>query len=258
MCEAWEEIALCIAGIYAAAAICFAAFFLSREDMAEAARKAFGGSKVGRIFLALLAGFMAHYAATKQEGIWTRVSSDGADAEIGLVGVYTATTNNVTETDGIAITNPVHLVAVAWTSGTVDASTAVSYRSADTNKWTEVEKTDVVFSAQGTTNMMQMVTAEDLSKYRFWWVGDDKPAVVITDSYIEITSFVATSTYVDISWKCSDERAKTFIVQRKGESDTDYTTVATVSGNTFRYSGFTVDKTVTWRIVSEFSTEDDQ
>lgn len=165
----------------------------------------------------------------------------GADEGIVLVGVTVAydPTNDVTS------------VAVAWTNGTVTTATPVSVRNAESEQWRELVKIGAAIET-GATNVLSFTVAGDESAHVFWWVGSDTPAVIVETAGITITDFVATSKSVSIAWTCDDEKAAVFAIQRRRRGTTTWETVGTTTEYSFTFSGFTVDKSWGWRIISTY------
>jgi len=182
---------------------------------------------------------------------WQRVPNDGADAGIGLVGVFTQPSNDVQTVGGVTTTNALQLLAVMWTTGTVTPSTPVSYRQSNTNDWSTLVPLSYTTYTDGTTNILQYVLSEKLS-YPYWWVGEDKPAVIVTSSEIKITAYRETSTYVRIEWTCDQPLATTFDIKCKKLTDANWTTVTTTSNQYIQLSGFYVDKNLEWKITSTY------
>lgn len=186
------------------------------------------------------------------KNLWTPVRDGGADEGIGLVGIYTGFSNDVVEVAGEVTTNRIPMVAVAWTNGTVTASTKVSYRASNTNDWAEVVKTNPEIITEGTTNILQFITSEDLSGFPMWWAGDDLPATIITTASIDITAYVETADYIRIEWSCTQPLATEFSVYYKKTTDADWTLVATTSDRWVQVSGFFVGRDGDWKITSTY------
>lgn len=186
------------------------------------------------------------------KGFWTPVRDGGADTGIGLVGIYTGVSNDVVEVAGEVTTNRIPMVAVMWTNGTVTASTKVSYRASNTNDWTEVVKNSPEITAEGTTNILQFITSEDLSGYPMWWAGDDLPATIITSSSIDVTAYVETADYIRIEWTCSQPLATEFSVYYKKTTDAEWRLVTTTSNKWIQVSGFYVGDNGDWKIASTY------
>jgi len=206
---------------------------------------------VGRVVVGVCVTMAAMYGGSKG-GFWGRVSSDGADTGIGLVGVFTAVSNDVQTVGGVVTTNQIPMVAVMWTNGTVTASTDVSFRFSNTNQWSSVVKTSPRIYADGTTNILEFVTSENFSSYKYWWVGSDKPAVVIISSEITINTFSEDSHGVSITWSCTDARATEFVVWTKKLTDQTWTQRAVVNGYSVRLTGFFVGEDMDYKITSTF------
>jgi len=186
------------------------------------------------------------------KGFWYPVRNGGADEGIGLVGIYTAVSNQVVEVSGEVVTNRIPMVAVMWTNGTVTASTPVSYRASETNDWTEVEKNSPEITTMGITNILQFVVSEDLSSYAMWWAGKDLPATIITSSSIDITAYVETAEYIRIEWTCSQPLATEFSVFNKRREESEWRLVGTTGNKWIQVSGFLIGADSDWKITSTY------
>jgi len=180
------------------------------------------------------------------------VANAGADDGIGLVGIYTDTTNIVVSA---SVTNVYTLVEVKWTNGTVTASTPVQVRNTNREAWTPLTKINPVVITGLATNLMSFAVSTNVQSYTFWWVGVDTPPIYVEDKNIVLTAFVATSTSIHLQWTCEDPLAVDFYVQTR-EKDTDpWTTVGHVTrGDVMSadITGFYIGKTRQWRIMSSY------
>lgn len=208
------------------------------------------GDKFGRIVALVAFCGIAYYGATKQD--WRRVPHDGADDDIGIVGVFTCISNDVQEVGGVAVTNEIPLVMVAYTNGTVTSATEISYRESDTNDWTGVVAVDSWHETDGTINMFVMTVSEDMSSHRYWWVGSNKPATIITSSDIVVTLYRETADYVRFEWTCTQPLATEFIIWNKETTETEWHFVATTGNKYIQLDGFYVGKNRDWKISSTY------
>lgn len=207
--------------------------------------------RVDKAFIILAAAFMTLTGATK--GInWSRVYEGGADTGISLVGIYTGISNEVVTAGGVTTTNEIPMVMYMWTGSGASQNTKVSYRFSDTNYWKAVTKTRIETGAEGVTNWVMFATAQNLSNFRYWWLGEDTPAVVITTIGIDITGFSAHGSGVTISWTCEDPRATTFKVLRKLTTDNSWIECGTTYEHTYVVNGFFLDKEWQWCVTSDF------
>lgn len=204
----------------------------------------------GKVAVAVFAVGLAYYGATKQD--WRRVPHDGADDDIGIVGVFTCISNDVQDVGGVAVTNEIPLVMVAYTNGTVTASTEISYRESDTNDWTGVIAVDSWHEAEGTTNMFVMVVSDDMSGHPYWWVGSNKPATVITSSDLKVTLYEETADYVRFEWTCTQPLATEFMIWNKETTESEWHFVATTTNKYIQLDGFYVGKNRDWKISSTY------
>ena len=231
--------AVCIFAGIAAAALCAAftarAFIL---DIIERARRTPTGTKAAAVFFAAIALL---YAGTKP------VRDAGADEGIALVEV-------AVEYDE---TNDVTTVNVRFTGGGVTTTTPVSVRNDETENWRELVKIGATITTDFTTNLLSFAVAGNVSTNRFWWVGNDTPAVIIETKGIEIVHFAASSTSVQIAWTCDDPNATEYTIQRRRKGAAQWETVGVTSSLAFVYVGFTVGETWEWRVSSTYA-EDEQ
>lgn len=204
----------------------------------------------GKVAVTAFAVGLAYYGATKQD--WRRVPHDGADSDIGIVGVFTSVSNDVQDVGGVAVTNEIPLVMVAYTNGTVGASTEISYRESDTNDWTGVIAVDSWHETEGTTNMFVMVVSDDMSGHLYWWVGSNKPATVITSSDLKVTLYEETADYVRFEWTCSQPLATEFMVWNKETTESEWHLVATTTNRYIQFDGFYVGENRDWKISSTY------
>lgn len=170
------------------------------------------------------------------------VQNAGADEGIALVSVavkYDAT-NNVTE------------VEVKFTGHNVTTATPVSVRNDQTENWRELEKIGATVTTDLATNALAFAVSGDVSTNRFWWVGTEKPAVIIENKGIEITHFAASSRAVEIMWTCEDPNATEYVIQRRRKGVAQWETVGVTSSLSFVYVGFTVGETLEWRVTSTY------
>lgn len=211
-------------------------------------------TRMGRFdkaFVIVALAFMTLTGATK--GInWSRVYEGGADTGIALVGIYTGISNEVVVVEGVTTTNQIPMVMYMWTGSGASQNTKVSYRFSDTNYWTAVTKTQVETGTVGSTNYVMFATASDLSNFRYWWLGEDTPAVVITTSGIDLTGFAAHGSGVTLTWTCEDPRATTFKVWRKLPTEQEWIECGTTYEHTYVVNGFFLDKEWQWRVTSDF------
>jgi len=180
------------------------------------------------------------------------VSNAGADDGIGLVGIWTDTTNIVVSA---SVTNVYTLVDVKWTNGTVTTATPVSVRNSNREAWVALTKYDAEATVDLSTNVLSFTVHTNVQSYTYWWVGVDTPPIYVEEKNIVLTSFVASSTSISLAWTCEDPLATLFNVQTR-EKDTDpWTTVCQVPrGDTMSCSinGFWIGKTRQWRIMSSY------
>lgn len=144
---------------------------------------------------------------------------------------------------------------VKYTAGPVTTSTPVSVRMSSTNEWTELEKINPTITTDLATNVLAFAVSGDVTQYPYWWVGENPPAIIIETTGITLTSFVATSKTVLLTWTCDDAKATTFSVQRRTQGG-DWETVGTVEKAdlmSFTYQGFTIGVTHEWRIRTEYT-----
>lgn len=175
------------------------------------------------------------------------VRNAGADAGIALCAVeYEHDTTNSTTA-----------VRVTFTGSGVGLATPVSYRNAETENWTEVEKIAPTITTDGATNALNFTAAGLVGTNLYWWVGTETPAVIIETKGIEITHFTASSSSVQIMWTCDDPNATEFAIQRRRKGAAQWETVGVTTSLAFVYVGFTVGETWEWRVSSTYA-EDNQ
>ena len=176
----------------------------------------------------------------------------GADKEIDFVGI---TANAVDVVDDAGVTNVITEVEVFFHGLNVTADTAVSVRMSETNSWTELEKIDPVLNYDALTNSLAFTVSNDVTPYKYWWVGDDTPAIVVETKGIEVQSFLATSKFIDIVFTCDDPKATTFYLQTRKYGSTAWTSVASMERAElmhFHFEGFYIGESREWRIYTEY------
>lgn len=109
-------------------------------------------------------------------------------------------------------------VRVCWTNdiNLITLETPLAYRTADSNDWTVVTyPADTTIYTSGITNILEFTIENtdeiDFSKVNRWWVGEDRPGVVIviTGDDVKITEFKHDSEHVEIAWTVADDLLNT-------------------------------------------------
>ena len=230
-------VAACVFAALALYAFCFLATMQQCIDKVKQRIK-----NADKTALVLFAAALTIYAGAKH-----RLVDAGADAAISLVsvGVEYDSTNDVTS------------VEVRFVGSGVTTSTPVSVRNDETENWRELTKIGADITADYSTNILSFAAAGNVSTNRFWWVGNDTPAVIIETRGITIEYFAASSSSVQIAWSCDDPNATEFTIQRRRKGATHWETVGVTSSLAFVYVGFTVGETWEWRVSSTYQ-EDNQ
>lgn len=195
----------------------------------------------GRVIVAAFFCYLYYYGATKQQ----IVPHPGADDGITLAEIGIEYSTNTLQT----------AVEVKYTAGPVTTATPVSVRMSSTNEWTELEKINPTITTDLATNVLAFAVSGDVTKYPYWWVGENPPAIIIETTGIKLLSCEATSKTVLLTWTCDDAKATTFSVQHRTQGG-DWETVGTVEKAdlmSFTYQGFTIDVTRDWRIRTEYT-----
>lgn len=148
--------------------------------------------------------------------------------------------------------NGVTTVDVKFTGNGVTTSTPVSVRNDEAEEWRELTKIDPSVTIDLPTNILTFVVSGNAETNRFWWVGVDKPSIIVETTGIEIVFFLATSHSVQIAWTCDDPRATEFSIQRRHRGEATWDTVAVTTDTAFEYVGFTVGETWEWRVISTY------
>ena len=167
----------------------------------------------------------------------------GADEGIDLVMIEA-------DYDG---TNDATSVDVRFTGSGVQLSTPVFVRNAQTEPWRELSKLDAIITSDLPTNVLSFAVSGNVETNRFWWVGNDTPAVIIETTGIVITYFAASSHSVQIAWTCDDPAATEFTIQRRRRGRQQWETVGVTTSLAFIYAGFTVGETWEWRVTSTYT-----
>lgn len=176
----------------------------------------------------------------------------GADKHIDLIGIVA---NKVDNIDDAGSTNTITEVEVLFRSNNVTIETPVQVRMSPTNSWTELEKIEPTIVTDSITNTLAFVVVDDVTNYKYWWVGDDTPAITVETKGIEVKSFVATSKFIDIVFSCDDEKATTFYLQTRKLGSTAWQSVASVGRGEvmrFHHEGFLIGESREWRIYTEY------
>lgn len=152
--------------------------------------------------------------------------------------------------------NDVTTVDVKFCGTGVTTNTPVFVRNSDSEEWRELVKANAAITSDLPTNVLSFVVYGNAETNRYWWVGTDKPSIIVETTGIEIVYFLATSHSVQIAWTCDDPKATEFSVQRRRRSET-WDTVAVTTDTAFEYIGFTVGESWEWRVISTY-TEGEQ
>ncbi len=240
-------LASCFAGLGIIAVILFVRFY--RAFLRAHRGRLDGLGKVVAVVGTVLATL---YGGSK--GFWFSVRNYGGDEELEIIGVYTAISNEVVEVSGNITTNQIPMVRIESFGAGLATETPVWIRMSDTNKWTLVEKSSPIFKTEGDTNVVEFVSADNYKNYTYWFVGNDKPAVVRPISGITVTGYHADGNGVTFEFTCNDDRCTDFEIKWKlaTESDHEFRTVATGTASPIHVPGFWLDKTIDWRITSQF------
>ena len=234
------------AGLTAVGVFFALAFFTACLAIAvyRACAEAFGKMRPGekKAFVIFAAAFTL-YAGAKHI---IRPPDAGADAGISIVEVVAdfSSSNNLTTVD-------IHFVG----SG-VTTALPVSVRNSNAEEWRELVKLDPVVTTDLATNVLSFGVSGNAETNRYWWVGVDKPSIIVETSGIEIVYFLATSHSVQIAWTCDDPHATEFSIQRRHKGET-WDTVAVTTENAFEYVGFTVGESWEWRVTSTYTEGDE-
>ncbi len=210
----------------------------------RACADAFGKMRPGeKKAIALFAAALTFYAGAKHV---IRPPDAGADEGVSVVEIVAdyVTSNDVTTVD------------VKFVGSGVTTATPVSVRNDASEEWRELEKLEATISVDLATNVLGIVVAGNAETNRFWWVGTDKPSIIVETTGIEIVYFLATSHSVQIAWTCDDPHATEFAIQRRRRGET-WDTVAVTTDTAFEYIGFTVGESWEWRVISTY-TEGEQ
>lgn len=199
------------------------------------------------IVIALLVPIIM-YGGSKQK----RVDHDGADQGIQFHGVYVSLTNEVVSA---SVTNTLTDIEVRFAGTGITTATEVSVRMSETNEWETLVKRDP-YITQGTTNVLHFLSAGDLMRYPYWWVGVDKPAIHVETTGIEITSFLAGSHSVSITWTCENPKATVFTVQFRNGTSGEWITLTNTPNKSISVSGFFINRMTQWRIISTYMDGD--
>lgn len=259
--ELWQWAVAWVAGIGAVASLAVALWLSplgveAREALSRAWTRYRQLGALSQIVLAMFIVLVAHYGATK--GFWGRVQHDGGDDILTVTGIYTGVTNVVDETVSPPTTNQLNLVRVEWLGNGGTAYTPVSIRASQTNEWGEIVKIDPVVSVEGITNVLVFVAETNYSHVAYWWFGEDRPAIVITEEGIEICEKNIGTKEVYFKFVCGEREATEFVLWRKRLTDADWTETARIPAEygkvqEFRVRLFTVDETHDWKITTEIS-----
>lgn len=241
-------------------ALCLGGLFLihSSHHISSAMRKLKEAGGYGAFAVALFVAVCTIYGGSKA---WHRVPHGAAAAGMDPAYIYTGVSNDVVEVSGEMVTNKVYLVNVTSLGAGLTEETPVWVRMSETNTWTLLSKSDVVFTTSGETNSLTFTVSEEQSGFQYWFAGpeDQLPGVVHVTGGIEITGYFATGEYVEFTFECSDPLYTVFQVEWKRQGLPDYayaTATSEVNGNKIRVPGFWVDKNIDWRIYSSYDDED--
>lgn len=184
---------------------------------------------------------------------WIVPPNTGGDDGYGLTTIEVQTTNIVVSAE---VTNQATLVQAHFTGTGVTAETPMWVRDSASNEWTRVELSNVVVTVDLATNVLSGVASGDWTRWRYWWLGNDLPAVEIdiVVSGIDLLRVVEGSKQMGFLFTCDDARATTYRVQYMRDSDTAWQTAATgemAATNAVVVSGFWIDRNTRWRISSE-------
>ena len=230
---------LCLCGLI----LCGVAIFFATVGgpVLDALRRWLHLDGFGRVCVAVFVCGVSYMGMTKHG----TVQHPGADDGITLAEIGIEYSTNTLQT----------AVEVKYTAGPVTTSTPVSVRMSSTNEWTELEKINPTITTDLATNVLAFAVSGDVTKYPYWWVGSNPPAIIIETTGIKLLSCEATSKTVLLTWTCDDAKATTFSVQRRTQGG-DWETVGTVEKAdlmSFTYQGFTIDVTRDWRIRTEYT-----
>lgn len=178
------------------------------------------------------------------------VQHPGGDEDLRVVGIYASATNEVTEA---GVTNTWTEIDVDFLGTGVTTDTPVHVRMSETNEWTELTKIEPTVLIDLTTNNLHFCASGDLTKYPWWWVGDDTPAIHVETVGITLVSFIASSHSVAIEWTCDDPKATEFEVQVMDGESRSWSTLMKTSERAVLVQGFFIDRITRWRIISTYT-----
>lgn len=186
------------------------------------------------------------YGGTKRKTIENAGSDDG----LNLCGISVMVTNEVVSA---GVTNTWTDIEVHFTGTGITVATPVSVRQSETNNWNELEKINPILVTDMATNVLHFGASGDVSNIKYWWVGEDMPSISVETEGIEITTFVAGAHSVAVSWTCNNPNATEYLVQyRNGPQDSWHTVMTTADTNAI-ISGFFINRTTQWRIISTYT-----
>lgn len=178
------------------------------------------------------------------------VQHPGGDEDLRVVGIYASATNEVT---AAGATNTWTEIDVDFIGTGVTIATPVHVRMSETNEWTELTKIEPTILVDLQTNNLHFCANGDLTKYPWWWVGEDTPAIRVETVGITLVSFVASSHSVAIEWTCDDQKATEFEVQIMDGASRNWVTILKTSDRAVAIQGFFIDRTTRWRITSTYT-----
>ena len=232
----------------AALAAVFAVACFSYAD--KFAGKVFGSFKrlgsINSIIICLFVIPAIIYGGSKRKP----VQHPGGDEDLRVVGIYASATNDVTEA---GVTNTWTEIDVDFIGTGVTIDTKVHVRMSETNEWTELTKIEPTILVDLQTNNLHFCANGDLTKYPWWWVGDDTPGIHVETVGITIVSFIASSHSVAIEWTCEDPKATEFEVQVMDGASKNWVTLLKTQDRSVAIQGFFIDRTTRWRIISTYT-----
>ena len=239
----WNELQAGLTAVGVFVSLLFFAGYLA-VVIYRACADAFGKMRPDeRKAFALFTAALAFYAGAKHIILPPDAGADEGYSVAEIVADYISS-NDVTTVD------------VKFCGAGVTTNTPVSVRNSVSEEWRELAKSDAAITCDLPTNVLSFVVYGNAETNRYWWVGTDKPSIIVETTGIEIVYFLATSHSVQIAWTCDDPHATEFAIQRRLRGET-WDTVAVTTDTAFEYIGFTVGESWEWRVISTY-TEGEQ
>ena len=160
-------------------------------------------------------------------------------------------------------TNTFHtVISICWTNdfSAVNPGLDLWFREADSNDWTRLmaipnNAVKTIDEEDATLKYIEWEltsTTNDYSTIPKWWLGDDRPGIIITVVGIEVLDFQHHSENVHIEWECEDARATSFTIKTRSMSAGVWTDVTNTTEKVIDLPGFWYNYDRYFMIESEF------